>query len=150
MNININTNNLINLHHKITYNDPLLYKKFGITEEKEKEDLSDLIFKYDLVSIFGLDDFLEEIIIKKMNDLYNVMIQNREIQHICSNVHDCVKTYGVFKKNNDDDNFEYFMVLFSYDNLHLFYPCICDFFDNEIISNNNLIALKNNLVNLKI
>ena len=85
--MNIDKKNLINLNHKITYKDPNLYEKFNITGEKEKEDLSDVIYKYDLISIFALDDFLEEIIIEKINNLYSIMIQNKEIKVICSEIY---------------------------------------------------------------
>ena len=151
MNTNIDKTNLINLNHQITYNDPNLCEKFKIhhDNEREKEELSDLIFKYDLISIFGLDDFLEEVIIEKMNNLYDIMIKNIEIQSICSTIRDYVNknTTGVFNKINKDDNFEQFMVLFSYDNLHLFYPCICEFLDEGTISNEKIEALKNNILN---
>jgi hypothetical protein len=143
--------NLINLNHKITYNDPNLYKKFNIKDEneREKEELSDLIYKYDLIIIFGLEDFLEEIIIEKMNNLYDIMIKNMQIKSICSNIGDCVNknATGVFNKINKDEDFEYFMVLFSYDNLHLFYPCICEFLDKGTISNEKLESLKSNILN---
>jgi len=137
--------NMIKLDHNITYNDPNLHKKFGVTTEEEKEQLSDVIYKYDLICIFGLEDFLEEIIIEKMSDLYNVMIKHNEINNICSNVQDSTSGNGVFKKINENDGFDYFMVLFSYDNLHLFYPCICEFLDKGTISYEKIEALKNNL-----
>ena len=149
----MNTNNtkLLNLNHKITYNDPNLHKKFNIKDEnvREKEDLCDLIYKYDLIIIFGLEDFLEEIIIEKMNNLYAIMIESPEIQSICSNIYDYVNknTTGVFNKINKDDKFEYFMVLFSYDNLYLFYPCICEYLDKGTISNEKIEALKSNILN---
>jgi hypothetical protein len=144
----MDTNNLIKTNHNITYNDPNLHKKFNITDEKEKEELSDVIYKYDLISIFGLDDFLEEIIIEKMNNLYNIIIENSDIYNICSNIHDSTNAHGIFDKINKKENFQYFMVLFSYDNLYLFYPCICEFLDKGIISNEKIIALKNNLFSL--
>lgn len=149
----MNTNNtkLLNLNHKITYNDPNLHKKFNIKDEneREKEDLCDLIYKYDLIIIFGLEDFLEEIIIEKMNNLYAIMIESPEIQSICLNICDYVNknTTGVFNKINKDDKFEYFMVLFSYDNLYLFYPCICEYLDKGTISNEKIEALKSNILN---
>jgi hypothetical protein len=140
---------MIKLHHNITYNDPNLHKNFGVTTEEEKEQLSDVIYKYDLICIFGLHDFLEEIIIEKMNNLYVIMIENKEIQSICSNIRDYVNknAYEVFNKINKDDNFQYFMVLFSYDNLYLFYPCICEFLDKGTISYEKIEALKNNIFN---
>jgi len=147
----IMNNNLIKLNHQITYNDPNLCEKFNIhhDNESEKDELSDVIYKYDLICIFGLEDFLEEIIIEKISNLYNIMIQNIEIQSICSIICDYVnkRACGVFNKINKEDNFEYFMVLFSYDNLHLFYPCICEFFDKGTISNDKIEALKNNILN---
>jgi hypothetical protein len=143
-----NNNNLINLNHKITYNDPNLCEKFNMTDknESEKEEIHDLIFKYDLICIFGLEDFLEEIIIEKMSSLYTIMIQNAEILTICSNIEDSINAHGVFNKINKEDYFECFMVLFSYDNLHLFYPCICEFLDKGIISNEKIEALKKNIL----
>lgn len=124
-------NSLVVLDHKITYNDPVLHEKFEITNEKEKEDLHDIIYKYDLLSIFGLNDFLEEKIIDKIENLYKLMIQNEEVQSICSNT------------INENQEFENFMILFSYDHLHLFYPCICEFLGKGTISNEKIIALKN-------
>jgi hypothetical protein len=146
--MSMDTNNLIKTNHNITYNDPNLHEKFNITDEKEKEELSDVIYKYDLISIFGLDDFFEEIIIEKMNNLYNIIIENNDIYNICSNIYDSTNAHGIFDKINKEDNFQYFMVLFSYDNLYLFYPCICEFLEKGIISNEKIIALKNNLFSL--
>jgi hypothetical protein len=136
----------IKLDHNITYNDQKLCEKFYITDEREKEELRDIIYKYDLIRIFELDDFLEEIIIDKINDLYNIMIQNNEIKTICSSIRTSINAHGVFKKTNANDDFENFMILFSYDYLHVFYPCICDFFKKGIISHDKLILLKNSIV----
>ena len=137
---------IIKLHHNITYNDPKLVEKFNVINEEEKEQLRDVIYKYDLLSIFGLDDFLEEIILEKMSNLYNIIIENAEIKNICSTISDSISTNGIFKKINENDNFEYFMVLFSYDHLHLFYPCICEFLEKGAISNEKITALKNNII----
>jgi len=147
-NMNIDKTSLIKLNHQITYNDPNLCEKFNMTDknETEKEEIHDLIFKYDLICIFGLEDFLEEIIIEKMSSLYIIMIQNAEILTICSNIKDSINAHGVFNKINKEDYFECFMVLFSYDNLHLFYPCICEFLDKGIISNEKIEALKKNIL----
>ena len=111
--MNIDKNNLINLNHKITYKDPTLHEKFNITDEKEKEELSDVIYKYDLICIFGMDDFLEEIIIEKINNLYAIMIQNKEIETICSEIYKENNVDGLFKKINEHDNFENFIIIYN-------------------------------------
>jgi hypothetical protein len=143
--MNIDKNNLINSNHKITYKDSTLHEKFNITDEKEKEELSDIIYKYDLICIFGMEDFLEEIIIEKINNLYTIMIKNKEIETICSEIYKENNVNGLFQKINEHDNFENFIILFSYDNLDLFYPCICDFLYKESICNEKITALKNNI-----
>jgi hypothetical protein len=135
----------INFDHNITYNDAQLHEKFKITDEKEKEELHDIIYKYDLISIFGLHDFLEEQIIEKIDNIYKRMIQNEEIKHICSNIQKTINAHGVFNKINENKDFETFMILFSYDHLHLFYPCICEFLDKGTIDNEKIITLKNNV-----
>ena len=60
-NTNIDKTSLIKLNHQITYNDSNLCEKFNMNDknESEKEEIRDLIFKYDLICIFGLEDFLE-------------------------------------------------------------------------------------------
>jgi hypothetical protein len=126
-------NNLIKLDHNITYNDAQLHEKFKITDEREKEALQDIIYKYDLLSIFGLGDFLEEQILEKIETLYKLMIQNEEIQSICSIA------------INENQEFKNFMILFSYDHLHLFYPCICEFLIKGTISNEKIEVLKKNI-----
>jgi len=143
--MNIDKTSLIKLNHQITYNDPNLCEKFNMTDknETEKEEIHDLIFKYDLICIFGLEDFLEEIIIEKMSSLYIIMIQNAEILTICSNIKDSINAHGVFNKINKEDYFECFMVLFSYDNLHLFYPCICEFIIHGNINKNKQLLFQN-------
>jgi hypothetical protein len=133
-------NNLIKLDHIITYNDEDLARKFNITDEKDKEQLLDVIYKYDLIRIFDLNDFLEEIIDEKINKLYSIMISNVDIQKICS----CIEKNIYKEKNNNENKIETFMILFSYDYLYLFYPCICEFIIKGSISSEkiNLITQK--------
>jgi len=135
----LSMNDLIKLDHKITYNDPDLARKFNITNEKDKEQLHDVIYKYDLISIFGLNDFLEEIIVEKINKIYSIMITNVDIQHICSSIEK-----NIYKeKNNNENKLETFMILFSYDYLYLFYPCICEFIIKGSISSEKINLLTN-------
>jgi hypothetical protein len=127
----------INLDHIITYNDPLLCEKFNILDEKEDEQLHDIIYQYDLLRIFDLEDFLEDIINEKIKNLYNIMIKNEDVQVICS---------SLYKKNIVSDNNEYyesFIILFSYDYLHLFYPSICEFIIHGNINKNKQLLFQN-------
>uniref|UniRef100_A0A6C0DHP3 Uncharacterized protein n=1 Tax=viral metagenome TaxID=1070528 RepID=A0A6C0DHP3_9ZZZZ len=128
-------NNIIRIDHKITYNDKNLFEKFNVINDEEKDQLVNIIYKYDLLCIFGLDDFLEDIIQAKMSQLYEQMIENNDIEVMINKL---AEKHSIEKESG-------FALLFSYDNLHLFYPCICDLLNSGIIDNDKLELLKNNI-----
>ena len=129
----------IKLDHKITYNDPNLFEKFdAIKEKEEQEQFRNIIYNYDLLMIFNLQDFLEEVINEKVKQLYKLMITNSEFRKFIK--------YLTNNMNYDNENaITCFMMLFSYDNLYLFYPCICEFLEKGSISIDKLEAIKNNI-----
>jgi hypothetical protein len=129
---------LIKIGHSVTYNDPKLFEKFYITEQEDKEQFRNVIYNYDLLMIFNLQDFLEEIINEKINKLHDLMIKNEEIKQLVTEL-----TISL----NQNDTTIGFMLFFSYDNLSLFYPCICEFLEKGIISDDKLNPLKNNIFN---
>ena len=130
-------NTLINLDHKITYNEINLFDKFSVINIEDQEQFRNIIYKYDLISIFGLNDFLEEVINEKISILYDKMIQNKDIERL---------TYKLSKTHNNSDDTEIgFMLLFSYDNLYLFYECIREFLQTTNISIENIEALERNI-----
>jgi hypothetical protein len=135
------SSNIINFGHKITYNDPNLFEKFDIIkDEEEKQQFRNIIYNYDLLMIFNLQDFLEEIVNEKISQLHDAMIKNNEFRKFITTLSDNT-TYG----SKDTDILVTFMLLFSYDNLHLFYPCICDFLEKGIINKDKLENIKNNI-----
>jgi hypothetical protein len=129
----------IKTDHKTTYNDPNLFEKFDvIKEEEEKEQFRNIIYNYDLLMIFNLEDFLEEIINEKIKQLYKIMITNFDFKKFLMDLTN--------NMNYDSENtIVCFMMLFSYDNLHLFYPCICEFLEKGSISSDKLESVKNNI-----
>ena len=128
----------IKIGHIITYNDPKLFEKFNIIQKEEQEQFRNVIYNYDLLMIFNLQDFLEEIINKKISQLHDLMIKNEEIKHIVTELTSSL---------NQNDTTIGFMFFFSYDNLPLFYPCICEFLEKGIINGDKLNLLKNNIFN---
>lgn len=128
--------NLIKLGYKITYDDSSLFDRYTIINKDEQKEFRNLIYKYDLICIFELNDFEEEIINNKIYQLYNTLIENEDIEKISiilGNKYNTSKEKG-------------FILLFSYDNLSLFYPLVCDFFEKEILNEQKLNLLKNNLL----
>jgi len=130
--------NIIKFGHNITYNDPKLFEKFQVTEKEEQDQFRNVLYNYDLLMIFNLQDFLEEIINRKINELHDIMIENVEFKNfIVSLTYDTCYT--------SKDTVVTFMLLFSYDNLYLFYPCICEFLEKGIINMDKLETIKNNI-----
>ena len=87
---------------------------------------------------FNLQDFLEEIINKKINELHDTMIKNIDFRKFIVSLTDNT-SYG------SKDTLVTFMLLFSYDNLHLFYPCMCEFLEKGIVNVDKLENIKNNI-----
>ena len=72
--------NIIKFGHNITYNDTQLFEKFCLTEKEEQDQFRNIIYNYDLLMIFNLQDFLEEVINEKIDQLHNIMIKNVEFK----------------------------------------------------------------------
>jgi hypothetical protein len=130
--------NIIKFGHNITYNDPKLFEKFCVTEKEEQDQFRNVLYNYDLLMIFNLQDFLEEIINKKINELHDTMIKNIDFRKFIVSLTDNT-SYG------SKDTLVTFMLLFSYDNLHLFYPCMCEFLEKGIVNVDKLENIKNNI-----
>jgi hypothetical protein len=152
--IKLSMNTIIKLDHKITYNDKNLFDKFNVKTYEEKQQIVNIIYKYDLICIFDLEDFFEDIINKRISELYELMSRNKEIKDVLNVVKTkLLNESNIFIHTNLDSTLDKeltcFITLFSYDNLHLFYPCICDFYNNDgIINIDKLEMLKNNIFKL--
>lgn len=130
--------NIIKFGHNITYNDSKLFEKFHVTDKEEQDQFRNVLYNYDLLMIFNLQEFLEEIINKKINELHDIMIKNIDFRKFITTL-----TENTCYTNKD--TVVTFMLLFSYDNLYLFYPCICEFLEKGIVNIDKLEAIKNNI-----
>jgi len=70
-----------------------------------------------------------------MRQLYDIMIKNHDVENLSIKLG---QKYLTDKENG-------FRLLFTFDNLHLFYPCICDFFEKGVITNENVKSLVDNI-----
>lgn len=130
--------NIIKFRHNITYNDPNLFEKFNVTEKEEQDQFRNVLYNYDLLVIFNLQDFLEEIINRKISQLHDIMIKNIDFKKFIVSLTENTRYAS-------KDSVVTFMLLFSYDNLHLFYPCVCEFLEKGTINIDKLKTIKNNI-----
>ena len=93
-----------------------------ITEDGEDEKgLKEMLYKIQLLQLFGLNEFDESIMNEKMNVLYESIKCEKFVEEILEN-----NPY----KNNFINNELLFRTLFSYDYLDLFHKCLYNHFNN--------------------
>jgi len=93
-----------------------------ITEDGEDEKgLKEMLYKIQLLQLFGLNEFDESIMNAKMNVLYESIKCEKFVEELLEN-----NPY----KNNFINNELLFRTLFSYDYLDLFHKCLYNHFNN--------------------
>ena len=119
-----------------------MYNTKTICTYKSYDDfsLSETAYRRDLLHIFNILDFDFEKHEKEINNevekVYNLIIENEKFL-------ECIKKVSVLFNTND--LFIGFTLLMSYDFLYLSHPCICEFLDNNCVSEENFKDLLKNL-----
>ena len=93
-----------------------------ITEDGEDEKgLKEMLYKIQLLQLFGLNEFDESIMNEKMNVLYESIKCEKFVEELLD-----INPY----KNSFINNELLFRTLFSYDYLDLFHKCLHNHFNN--------------------
>lgn len=111
--------------------------KFVCTYNQCKEPFfSDTLYRKDLLYAFNIEDLDFEKHEKEINSemflLFDKMINHKKFL-------ECIN--GSCSVFSSEDKFIGFAILMSYDFLHLTHPCICEFLENESISDDKINAL---------
>jgi hypothetical protein len=126
---------MYDLNYKCTYNKSEeldLHKE--LMNETGEEFVEDLLYKNDLLKIFQLKEYNDEIIMNTLDDIY---------EKVCINEN--MKTFiNVIKEKNPyfaSDDRTAFTIMFSFDYLDVAHSCICDILKNGVITEQNLTNL---------
>ena len=128
-----------NTKYVCSYNDSdvFLESELEILNNHEKQFVRDALYRRDLCNIFKIDDqcFDEKAITNIINDLY-ANINGEKFLESC-----ITKASSIFFSNDLEFGF---LVLFSFDYLHLVHLCISEYIETGKIddSNESLIELK--------
>ena len=126
---------LYNFNYNCLYNN--------IKNEEEKK----IQYKYDLTQIISESD---------NDDLYNIKLYGIFI--ILNHNEDAKHIFNLLRKkmpiefHDETDmyyNVRFFYQILSYDFLHLYHPCICDIYNDNVIKTENLNKLLAFLDNIK-
>ena len=125
---------MYNTKHKCMYNSNDLLLNI---ENYDENYTRDFFYKADLLSIFEMEEFDENIINIKINKLYEKIKYVKELS-------ECIMKLS--NKYFSTDNILGFMMLYSYDYMHLTHLCVSDYLENGEINETNLFNLKSILI----
>lgn len=128
-----------NTKYVCSYNssDIFLDSEITILNNDEKHFVRDALYRRDLCKVFKINEeneFDEEIFYAHIRKLYENVKECKALQQITT------KLASMFMSNDTQFGF---MLLFSFDYLHLAHPCICEFIETAQISDNTFNQLIN-------
>jgi len=109
----------------------------GDETEEDKETIKTLLYQKDLLAVFNENVFDEDIINKKVRDLFVILQKNDDLLF-------CMKELS--KKCIFSNEEIGLMMFFSFDYLYLSHPCISEYIKNGSISDANLNILKDSII----
>ena len=130
---------MYNTKYICTYNDSdiFLESEKNQLNNDEKEFVTNALYRTDLLNIFGVEEFNEDVFYEIISDLYSKIYNNSELsmlmERLASRYMSIDKELGL-------------MILYSFDFLFLTHPCVCDFLETGKISEDNINSLKNAII----
>jgi len=102
--------------------------------ENEKYFINDTLYRNDILNIFGIEEFDEQVINKCIHTIYEKIKNYDDLKPILE------KLASFFLS---DDCELGLLLMFSYDYLEHTHPCMCELLETGKISDDKLIKLKN-------
>ena len=125
---------MYNTQYLTRYNLSDVFLETDIVNETEKEIIRNVLYKEDLLNIFGIQEFNEEIINNSLTILYHVLKTNTRLLN-------CMKKLA---GRIISENAELGLVfLYSFDYMERTHMCVCEFLETGNISEKNIELLEN-------
>jgi hypothetical protein len=116
-----------------TYNASDVFIETDNISPEEEEFVRDVIYRQDLLNVFGLDEYNEMEIDRSISELYQ-KVEN------CDELKECMlKLAGKFMSSNKEFGL---IILYSYDYMYLTHICVSEFLENGKICETNILKLK--------
>lgn len=102
--------------------------------ENEKYFINDTLYRNDILNIFGIEEFDEQVINKCIHTIYEKIKNYDDLKPI-------LEKFASFFLSDDCELG--LLLMFSYDYLQHAHPCMCELLETGKISDDKLIKLKN-------
>ena len=123
-----------NIDYEPNYNLFLDDSAFEENEtEEEKENIRTALYQKDLLAVFNMSEFDEDVINKKIRELF-LLIQENEDLFLCMN--------NISKKSIFSNEEIGLMIMYSFEYMYLSHFCISEYIKTGSISEANLNNLK--------
>ena len=109
----------------------------GDETEEDKESIRTLLYQKDLLAVFSMTEFDEDILNKKTRDLYVILKNNEDLLF-------CMKELS--KKCIYSNEEIGLMMFFSFDYMYLSHPSISEYIKTGSVSETNLNILKESII----
>ena len=107
---------MYNIEYVCSYMDDDVFVETDDVNDIEKEFIRHCIYRQDLLNLFQLEIFDENVLNKNIDKIYNKIKHNPDIVK-------CVTTIG---EQLGVDNDTSFMILYSFDYMYLTHMCVCE------------------------
>jgi hypothetical protein len=122
---------MYNIEYVCSYMDDDVFLETDDINDAEKDFIRNCIYRQDLLNLFGLEIFDENVINKNIDKIYNKIKTNAEMLK-------CVSTIGEQLGVNNDTSF---MILYSFDYMYLTHKCVTEILVNGEISQETISQL---------
>lgn len=128
---------MYNTNYTCIYHKEDLFLESDDLSLEQKDTIRQDLYRNDLLNIFQLEEYNDELLGKELDDLYD-KISNSEIINQC-----ILKLMNIYYGFSQDPKFG-IIFLFTYENMYLFHECISEYLLNNEIKEECLNKLKSN------
>ena len=150
---------MYNIEHLSIYNTDGIFLPTDVITDFEKEFVRDVIYRQELLKIFGLAEYSEIAMIQSIYSLYDKIKGCQELKECMSKLGEITLRMNadeILNDNSNNDNLNNnslnnskeeigLIVLFSFDYLYLSHNCVCEYLESGEITNESLSKLRSKI-----
>ena len=130
--------NMYNTNYNCLYKKKDIFDEQPLLTEDQMISIRDDLYRNDVLNIFNLNEYDEEKLSKELDDIYETLTSCKILLTFIEKI---------IEHNGYEKDLKWGIIfLFTYENLHLFHPCISDYILYNKISSENLIKLNTDFI----